>query len=235
MRRLRDLLPRRRRDPAAFEYSGGFVGRFSSRAAAIRAHERYPHDTDAEGQFEPGFRTFVRVRDLLEQVPPRSKVLDVGCNSGGLGRRLMAEKGCTMFGVDVAPTMVERAREKGYEAVVAPAEELPYGDASFDVVVVSELLEHVHDPEPVLAEAARVLRPGGLLFGDVPTEMGRWGFETIADHDYHARVFTRASLAELLGAHFVVEEIDTAPREGEPHDHFDRPTWYVFRCRRERA
>jgi len=228
---VRRLRFRSRRDAGRFAYSGTFVGRYRSADEAIRAHSSYPHDTDAEGQFDPGFRTYVRVRDTLEQIPPHTTVLDVGCNSGGLGRRLIAEKGCTMSGVDVAPKLVELARAKGYDARVAPAEELPFADESFDVVVVSELLEHVFDPRPVLDEARRVLVPGGLLFGDVPTEQGHWGFETIEDHRFHARVFTRDALEALLEEQFTVEEIETAPHEGETHPVYPVPTWYVFRCR----
>jgi SAM-dependent methyltransferase len=231
VRQLRFRAARRRAD--SYVFSDTFTGKFRSRRAALRAHANYPHDTDAEGQFDPGFRTYVRVRDTLEAVPSSTRVLDLGCNSGGLGRRLIAEKGCTMYGVDVSRRLVERARAKGYEAYAGPAEDLRYEDDFFDVVVVSELLEHVHDPRPVLAEARRVLRPGGFLLGDVPTEQGRWGHETIDDHEFHARVFTREALERLLGEHFRVERLETAPREGEPHPVYDVPTWYVFKCTKD--
>ena len=183
----------------------------------------------------PAFDTYVRVQDTLEKVPPGTRVLDIGCNSGGLGRRLIAEKGCEMFGVDISPALIERAREKGYEAYAGPAEELRYDDESFDVVVISELLEHVHDPRPILEQARRVLRPGGLLLGDVPTEEGHWGFETVSDHEFHARVFTAESLRELLAGYFTVDYVDGAPARGESHPHYDRPTWYVFGARKEPA
>jgi 2-polyprenyl-3-methyl-5-hydroxy-6-metoxy-1,4-benzoquinol methylase len=50
----------------------------------------------------------------------------------------------------------------------SPGEELPWPDASFDVVVAFQVLEHVASPRETLAEALRVLRPGGLLFMDMP-------------------------------------------------------------------
>jgi SAM-dependent methyltransferase len=100
---------------------------------------------------------------------------------------------------------------------------------------VSELLEHVHDPRPVLDEAHRVLRPGGMLLGDVPTERGRWGYETIADHGFHARVFTRDTLEALLAELFPVRRLEAVPREGEEHPVYDVPTWYVFECAKEQA
>lgn len=221
------------RSPSRYIYSERFRGKFRSREAAHAAHAAYPHDTDAEGQFDPGFRTYCRVRDTIEEIPAGSVVLDVGCNSGGLGRRLIAEKGCVMQGVDLRPELVERARAKGYEARVAAAEELPYENGRFDVVVVSEILEHVHDPRPVLAEARRVVRPGGLLFGDVPTETGRWGLETISDHRYHARVFTRDALERLLAEFFQIDALHAVPMPEDEDPHFEVPTWYVFRCTAE--
>jgi SAM-dependent methyltransferase len=231
LRRLTARAGRRRAD--SYVFSDEFTGKFRSRRAALAAHADYPHDTDAEGQFDPDFRTYVRVQDTIDRVPSGSRVLDVGCNSGGLGRRLIAEKGCEMYGVDISAKLVERAREKGYEAYAGPAEELRYEDEFFDVVVVSEILEHVHDPRPVLAEARRVLRPGGMLLGDVPTEKGRWGHETIDDHDFHARVFTREALEGLLEDYFHIEYIEGAPREGDHHPVYDVPTWYVFQCFKE--
>jgi 2-polyprenyl-3-methyl-5-hydroxy-6-metoxy-1,4-benzoquinol methylase len=233
LKKLRSRAGRVRAD--SYEFSDTFTGKFRSRKAALRAHADYPHDTDAEGQFDPGFRTYVRVEDTIEKVPPNTRVLDIGCNSGGLGRRLMAEKGCQMYGVDISPKLVERAREKGYEAYAGPAEDLRYEDGFFDVVVVSELLEHVHDPRPILEQAARVLKPGGMVLGDVPTEQGKWGHETIDDHEFHARVFTRESLRDLLAEYFRVEYVDGAPREGEPHPVYDVPTWYVFQAFKEAA
>lgn len=229
--KLRTYLARRRGE--RFVYSRQFTGKFGSREESIAAHAKYGHDTDAEGQFTPGFRTYVRVEGTLAAIPPGTRVLDVGCNSGGLGRRLMEDKGCEMFGVDVAAEMVARAVVKGYDAYVGPAEELRYDHETFDVVVASEILEHVHDPLPVISEAHRVLKPGGLFLGDVPTELGRWGTESIEDHGYHSRVFTEASLREALETRFAVEQIEGVPRACEPHPVYDVPTWYEFRARKE--
>jgi len=98
-----------------------------------------------------------------------ARVLDVGCGTGVLTRRLAGRPGvASVVGVDSAPTLVERARElaAGLENVafeVADARALPFGDEEFDVVVFDSTLSHVPGPDAALAEAFRVLRPGGRL------------------------------------------------------------------------
>jgi ubiquinone/menaquinone biosynthesis C-methylase UbiE/catechol 2,3-dioxygenase-like lactoylglutathione lyase family enzyme len=88
-------------------------------------------------------------------------LLEVGVGSGRLLARL-AERGWDVVGIDAAPRMLEltRARVPGVKLEVARAEELPFEDASFDVVVAVGVLEYA-DPEASLRELARVLRPAG--------------------------------------------------------------------------
>lgn len=83
------------------------------------------------------------------------RVLDVGCG-GKPYLPLLAERASAYFGVDaVAGEWVDD---------VAPAESLPYEDESFDVVICTQVLEHVDDPPKVLSEIERVLAPGGVAF-----------------------------------------------------------------------
>ena len=99
---------------------------------------------------------------------PGLRVLDLGCRTGALTQHYA--KGNSVVGVDVDRGALEHAVERlGIETVWADAEEeLPFPDASFDVVVAGELLEHLRDPDAVVAEARRVLRPGGSFVGSVP-------------------------------------------------------------------
>lgn len=98
---------------------------------------------------------------------PHAEVLDVGCGGGFLSNEL-ARQGYKVTGVDLSPESLKVAAahdETGtvkYE--VADAFHLPYPDNSFDAVTAMDFLEHVENPELVIKEFSRVIRPGGLFF-----------------------------------------------------------------------
>ena len=98
-------------------------------------------------------------------------VVDVGMGPGRLVEAL-ASRGWTVSGVDVSERMVELARARlptsANRLVVAPAEGLPFADASFQAAVATGVLEYVRDLRAALDEIARVLAPGGLLVGSIP-------------------------------------------------------------------
>jgi SAM-dependent methyltransferase len=110
------------------------------------------------------------VRDLTR---PGGEVLDLGCGSGDLARRLAAD-GYLVAGCDIAPAMVRQATEADRERAVRwirlePRwKALPLPRGQLDTIVASSVLEYVRDPPAVLAECARVLRPGGVLVCTVP-------------------------------------------------------------------
>jgi ubiquinone/menaquinone biosynthesis C-methylase UbiE len=118
---------------------------------------------------------FLRLRQMLLKVhgpAPAGKkirVADIGCGAGTFSR-IFAGAGCAVRAVDVNPKLIEvaqtRARAGGVDVdySVGSAAALPWSGAEFDIVALPELLEHVHDWQSVLSEAARVLSPGGILF-----------------------------------------------------------------------
>lgn len=105
---------------------------------------------------------------LVPDRPPGAapgRLLDVGCG-GGLLAPHVAGRGYRHVGVDLSSSALTVAAEHGVDPVQADAAALPFGDASFDVVVAGEVLEHVSDLEGTVAEALRVLRPGGTFVCD---------------------------------------------------------------------
>ena len=94
------------------------------------------------------------------------RAVDVGCSAGFIADEL-ALAGATTSGVDIDEPGLARARERFGERVdfrLARGEELPFEDSSVDLVVLNHIYEHVVDPEAVVADIHRVLRPGGLLY-----------------------------------------------------------------------
>jgi SAM-dependent methyltransferase len=98
---------------------------------------------------------------------PGRRVLDLGCRDGALTRAYT--QGNEVIGVDADREALKEAAKLGIETRWADLDEpLPFADGSFDVVVAGELLEHLRDPRRLVAEARRVLRPGGTFVASVP-------------------------------------------------------------------
>jgi len=117
----------------------------------------------------PGYFDAERWDMLAELEPPYGRVLDVGCGTGVLTRPLAEVPGVSeVVGVDIAPSLLERARELAADLSAISFEEgdarsLPFEDGAFDAAVFDSTLSHVPGPERALAEALRVIRPGGVL------------------------------------------------------------------------
>jgi SAM-dependent methyltransferase len=108
----------------------------------------------------------------LQGFQPAGDVLEVGAGSGAMAAELLvANPRVTLTVTDIDPAMVDAARQRlqpfGVRAVAreADATALPFDDGSFDVVLSWVMLHHTGDWERALAEAARVLRPGGSIVG----------------------------------------------------------------------
>lgn len=102
-------------------------------------------------------------------------ILDVG-TSGGNFMEVALSYGWQAKGLEPFPDDVKVCRDKGLDVMQGLAEELPYPDQSFDVVHTSHVFEHLEDPLQAAREAYRVLKPGGLLFIEVPNQLDNFGF-----------------------------------------------------------
>lgn len=97
-----------------------------------------------------------------------SRVLDIGSGGGFLAVDL-SDAGYEVVGIDPEASAVrDAALHVAGSFALALGERLPFADGTFDSVVCSEVLEHVEDPDAVIAEASRVLRPGGVFVFSLP-------------------------------------------------------------------
>lgn len=113
-----------------------------------------------------------RAAYLLRFVGRTGRVLNVGAGAGTF-EEAAAARGLEVSSLDPSPKTIERLRQRlglGDRARVGYGQSIPFPDGAFDVVVLSEVLEHLPDDvlQATLAEAARVLRKGGRLLGTVP-------------------------------------------------------------------
>lgn len=117
-----------------------------------------------------------RLSLILQHVDLHGKrILDLGCGVGMYVDR-MRRFSEQVYGVDVDPEKIARASEWLPNLRVAPAEQLPFDDASMDVVLLNEVIEHVDDDRRTIREAYRVLAPGGHIVIYAPNRL--YPFET---------------------------------------------------------
>ena len=112
------------------------------------------------------------VSDAARLTGGAGRLLDVG---SGRGEVLVAarEAGWEAVGIDPSPSFAEYAeRRSGAEVRREPIDRCGFPADSFDAVILAAVLEHLYDPDTTVGEIARVLRPGGALFIDVPNEAG---------------------------------------------------------------
>jgi len=134
--------------------------------------------TYAQWQFEKGSDT---IKFFLEKYSTESMfkgktVLDIGCGAAGKTLYYAASGAGFVYGMDIVPEYKEEAwklaREKGleekFEFILGDAAALPFDEDCIDTIIMNDAMEHVANPEKVLEECYRVLKPGGRIFINFP-------------------------------------------------------------------
>ena len=125
-------------------------------------------------------------------LPVGARVLDAGCGSGRTLVELVRYGG-EVSGIELDPGAAELARWRGLgEVQVGRLEDLPWDDATFDLITCLDVLEHVPDDVTALDELRRVAQPGGWLLVTVPAYQSLWSHHDEANHHY--RRYSRAAL-----------------------------------------
>ncbi len=157
----------------------------------------------------------LKLRYLLSDLEPvRGKVLDIGCGAGSVAKAVKrARPDLDVQGCDLshAALALAEAHPEGVTFKLATAERLPFADGEVDFVWVFDVLEHVDSPEAMLAEIARVLKPGGGFHIVLPLEgqprtlyrlvgCGTWWTAKVR-HGGHIQIFSARRFTEMAEAH----------------------------------
>ena len=143
-----------------------------------------------------GRRRIIRAELDRLPLPAGARVLDAGCGSGRTLEEL--DRYGEVFGIELDPgaASVAQSRRRG-EVRVGRLEELPWPDASFDLITCLDVIEHTPDDRVTLRELRRVCRPGGFLLVTVPAYQGLWSMHDVANHHY--RRYSRPRLRAAAG------------------------------------
>lgn len=142
---------------------------------------------------------------------PGQRVLDLGCGEGRHAIHLMISAQIDVVGIDLNPKDVGTAQQRAEPFIgqpetpgrlllgVANGMYLPFGDNTFDVVICSEVLEHIEDYAAVLSEIDRVLKPAGIFAASVPAFFPEWICWKLSDEYHqveggHIRIFREREL-----------------------------------------
>ena len=136
----------------------------------MRPHERENWRYSAGSDNPIGLEERVMFSLLSESKGGR--LLDVGCGVGTISLELQS-RGFEVYGIDFSYVAIEKAKEKGINAIPCDvdAEGIPFEDNYFDVVWAGDVVEHVFDPIFLLEEISRVLKPTGKALISTPNDM----------------------------------------------------------------
>ena len=145
--------------------------------------------------------------DIVSRLGNSLRVLDVGCGEGVIGKPIR-KMGHYVVSIEL-PTIAAIAHRCGVPSVVAgDAEHLTFASNSFDLVIASEVLEHLWNPHNFFDEAYRVLRANGYLLIETPEGKGSLLY------DDHKNYFTVERLKQMLGTRFTLCEVERLKATG---------------------
>ena len=138
-----------------------------------------------------------RYQQVIKLIPqnPRQKILDIGCGDGVL---LSLIKNAALYGVDLDQTSLDYAATKvKAKFLLASADKLPFKANFFDVVLATEIIEHLDQPKLMLMEIQRVLKSDGRLILTTPVKQSG----KLTDQ-LHVREFSSAELKNMIQIYF---------------------------------
>ncbi len=155
--------------------------------------------------------------DMVNSIGKDLRILDVGCGDGVISEPLI-KMGHFVAAVDL-PTVATSAHKCKVSSVMAgDAETLAFANGTFDLVIASEVLEHLWAPESFIEEAFRTLKPRGYLIIETPEGMAG------LNYDSHMNFYTVEKLEKMLAPRFTVKRVERLAATGSAQT----PTIIVF-------
>ena len=148
---------------------------------------------------------------LIKYIPDKSRVLDIGCSNGFQGKYLRKKKNCIVYGIDISPQAIKKAQQNLDKAEVMDIskDKFPFSKEKFDVIVFSDILEHLAWPEKILKKLKKYLKKDGLIVAAIPNVanlkirlrllLGKWDYQELGILDKtHLRFFTQKTTRQLF-------------------------------------
>jgi len=155
--------------------------------------------------------------DMVGSIGNDLRILDVGCGDGVISEPLV-KAGHYVTALDL-PTIATAANKSKVSALIAgDAETLAFPDVTFDLVIASEVLEHLWAPESFVSEAYRTLKPHGSLIIETPEGLAG------LNYDSHMNYYTVEKLEKMLAPRFSMKKVERLAATGSAQT----PTIIVF-------
>jgi 2-polyprenyl-3-methyl-5-hydroxy-6-metoxy-1,4-benzoquinol methylase len=177
----------------------------------LRQQQRY--DQGWRGAIEQGrahrgnVQTNMEFLDRTGLLKPTDKILEIGCGAGGIVAEL-TKRGHDIVGTDLSHEIIAYGLQLhgNIRLEVQPAEELPYADGMFDVVLSFDLFEHIIKVDRHIEEVRRVLKPNGYYLFQTPNKYSNALFETLAHKSLkwrwaHPSLHTPGQLRRRMAKH----------------------------------
>ena len=141
---------------------------------------------------------------ILARTDSSMNILDVACGTGGILRALHVHGYRHLFALEISRYAVDRLNSEGILGRQGTLPDIDFPDCQFDVVIASQVLEHLVRRRKFVKEIRRVLKPGGRAFIFVPDNcLGP------IDEPEHVMVYSRDKLAAFLARYFIVETVSS--------------------------
>lgn len=135
--------------------------------------------------------------NLLEKYPKNSKILDIGCSSGILIKSLNKRDFYNIYGIDISEEAIKICENKKIKNIsLMKGEKLDFKNEEFDIIIASDVLEHIKDEKGAIKEWRRVLKEGGVLIIFAPAFNFLWSAHDEQNHHY--RRYSKTELKKSL-------------------------------------